>query len=156
MRLLLFQAGNDWYGIDAGCISEVIPYLAFKSIPGTPGYIPGLIQYRNSALPVLDITALITGVPTRPLYSSRIVIIDYTRSDEHKYKLGLLTEKATETIVCSEDMFHTPVVTADDSKYLGDIMTDERGIIQRIDIARLIPHDLAVRLFGETEVAGTE
>src|SRR6185295_4564617 len=65
MLLIIFQVGKDRYGIEAQQIEEILPLVEFKSVPRAPAGIVGILNYHGRPVPVLDLTELATGEPSR-------------------------------------------------------------------------------------------
>ena len=101
MLLLLFETHDGRYALDSKYIVEIIPLLRAKKIPSAPGYVAGMINYHGLPVPVLDICAMEGGEVSRPLYSTRIVLVPYTLDGEEKL-IGMIVERATDVIKCSE------------------------------------------------------
>ena len=84
MLLLLFETSDGRYALDSQHIVEIIPLLLPKKIPGAPGYVSGIINYRGQPVPVFDLCALAGGAPCRLYYSSRIILVHYPLADEQQ------------------------------------------------------------------------
>lgn len=146
MLLLLFQIGKDRFGLDVSQIIEVVPLVTFKKVHRTPKYVTGLFNYRGTMVPVIDLSALISGKPSLPLLSTRIILVNFINSDKH-HILGLIAERVTETIMFREEDFKPPVIESETTRYLGDIIPMEDGMIQRIKIENVLPEYLKKLLF---------
>jgi chemotaxis-related protein WspB len=151
MLLLIFYVGTERYGIDSRKIVEVIPLVTFKTVPHAPPYVAGLFNYRGSIVPVVDLTALIAAMPARPLLSTRIILVEYTAENGRRNTLGLLAERVTETVSCREEEFIPPGIVTGEGPYLGDILKDEEGMIQRIEVHAILPEELRQALFASVE-----
>ena len=57
----------------------------------------------------------------------------------HKGLLGLIAEKATETLRREPGEFVTSGVTNAGTPYLGPVVTDARGLIQWVEVGKLLP-----------------
>jgi len=147
MLLLQFQAGADRYGLDIGQIIEVSSMVSLRAVPHAPPEVAGTFNYRGTLTPVVDLTVLLTGSPSRPRMSTRIILITYQGEDSRSHILGLLAEAVTEMIDCTKESLQQPVVTVSGAPYLGDTMFDERGSIQVLDMERLLTRDLLFTLF---------
>lgn len=134
MLFLVFEIGNERYCLEVSRIIEITPMVIFKKIPHAPKYVSGLFNYRGTIVPVIDLSVMIAGKQSRPLFSTRIVLVDYVSDDKTHHILGLLAEKATETISCREEDFQPSGIEVDDAQYLGDVIFDESGMIQRLRI----------------------
>src|SRR5512137_142351 len=74
MLFLLFQLGKDRYALESSRVVEVLPYVQIKAVPDAPRGVAGLIAYRGQAVPVVDLSMLILGVPAPALLSTRIIV----------------------------------------------------------------------------------
>ncbi len=154
MLLLTFQAGGARYGLDASGIIEVLPAAELRPVPRAAVYIAGLLNYRGTIAPVLDLNALLTADPARIRLSSRIVIVDFPAADGAHRPLGLLAERAIETIHCRERDFQSPGIRAREAPFSGDVLVDAQGAVQKIDVGRLLPEELQQTLFSPPAANG--
>ena len=153
MLFLLFRLGLDRYALAAEQIVAVTPWLVLKAIPQAPLAVAGLCLYCGAPVPVLDLSALALGRPAVPLLSTRIVFVPYPHPDGEPRLLGLLAEGATQTLRLAESDFAPAGVRSAQAPWLGPVAVDGGGLIQRIDIADLLPPALRALLFSETEAA---
>jgi len=144
---LLVRIGADRYAIDAGNIVEVLPLVAIKRIPqSAPGF-AGIFDYRGAAVPAIDLTLLALGHEARDLLSTRIVIVNHPSGTGRSRTLGLIAEGATETMRIDEGDFIEFGVANGSVPYLGPVTRGSRGLIQRIEIDRLLPRSVQDVLF---------
>ncbi len=61
VRTLLFQVGKAVYGCDIAAVREIVPVRQATRLPGTPGYVDGLINLRGTILTVIDLGARLQG-----------------------------------------------------------------------------------------------
>ena len=157
MLFLLFHVGRERYCLEASKVIEVAPMVHFNTLPRVPAYVPGLVNYRGAVVPVIDLSAMLTGVMCRPLLSTRIILIDYVSIDKTHHTLGLLAEHVTETISCREDAFQPPGIEIGDARFLSGVIFTEEGMIQKVEVERILPEDVRMRLFrSERGEAGVE
>lgn len=148
MLLLIFHAGGARYGLDSTGIVEVLPAAALRPVPRTAACVTGLLNYRGAIVPVLDLTALLTGGAAKLRLSSRIVIVDFRDAGGAGHPLGLLAERATETVQCRESDFQPPGIRSVEAPYSGDILVDRDGMVQKVEIRKLLPVELQADLFA--------
>lgn len=153
MLLLQFRVGRERYGLDAAEVIEVVPRVTFREIPHADPAVAGLINYRGTPVPVIDVTALMTGEPSRPFFSTRIILADYPDRDGGRRVLGLMAEGVTETVLCAEEDFRPLGVGVADAPYLGDIRLHPEGTIVRVKVKDLLTPELQKALFAATEDA---
>ena len=153
MLFLLFQIGQDRYALEAGQVLEVLPLVHLKGIPGAPLSVAGMFNYHGASVPLIDLTQLALGQPSVARMSTRIILAHYLSDFGTKHLIGLLAEQVMETTQRPESDFVDSGVAAADSPYLGSVATGKSGIIQRIELNRLLPPGLRKQLFPEDAAA---
>ena len=138
MLMLLFYVGNDRYALAARQVVEVMSLVELKKLARSPKYLAGLLNYRDRVIPVIDLCQLLSGIPSRSYLSTRIIVINYAINKEKSSLLGLIAERVTETLDRQVNDLIEPVIKADTSVYLGEIITDEQGMIQCIQVESLL------------------
>ena len=84
---ILLRLGGSRYAVAMADVAEVAGVPAVTRMPGTPGWLSGVANWRGRILPVLDLRPLL-GAPTVPLATSaRLVVL--TRGD---VVVGVLAE----------------------------------------------------------------
>jgi len=153
MLLLIFQADGQTYGLDTRNVIEVAPYPECTPLPHAPAYVAGLATWRGRTVPVIDLSALIAGTPARPLLSTRLLVVEYATPDGHSHPLGLVAEKAVETIAFEETRREPQKVKIPDAPYLNGTAEHAGRLIQRLALDELLPASVRDLLFPESEAA---
>ena len=153
MLLLLFTLGNHRYGLEARQVIEVVPIAELKTIPRAPAYVAGLLNYRGAPIPVLDLTQMNQSYPSRICMSTRIILVSYRMDGATSRILGLMAERVTETAKKDPAEFVPTGVNTPDAPYLGSVTNDEHGMLQLMDIERLIPAEVRDLLFSPATAA---
>ena len=149
MLFILFQLGRDSYALDAAQVAEVLPLLQVKKIPRAPAGVAGVFTYHGVPVPVLDLSELALGRPAHPRLSTRLLLVHYPVATGPKRLLGLIAEKATETLRREPGDFVAAGVKSDGAPYLGPVVNDTRGLIQWIEVDKLLPASVRDVLFKE-------
>ncbi|MGP1680122.1 MAG: chemotaxis protein CheW [Burkholderiales bacterium] len=149
MLFLQFQLGQDRYVLDSSQVVEVLPLLGIKQIPQAPAGVVGAFNYRGKPVPVIDLSELTLGCPARRHMSTRIIIVLHPGGNGGLHLLGLIAERATETMQRDPADFADSGVVNDDAPYLGPVATDPNGLVQRIEVARLLPAAIRDVLFKQ-------
>ena len=149
MLLLVFQLGGDRYALEAAQVAEVLPLVGLKQIPQAPAGIAGVFNYRGAPVPVIDLSLLTLGKPARQRLNTRIVLVHYPGDDGATHLLGLIAERATETLRRERAAFETTGVVNDAAPYLGPVTTDARGLVQWIEAKQLLPTSVRDLLFKQ-------
>jgi chemotaxis-related protein WspB len=147
MLLLVFQLGGDRYALDVAAVNEVLPFVAVRPIPLAPEGIAGVFDYRGTPVPVVDLSALTLGRRAERNLSTRIVVVNYPDGAGETRHLGVIAEKATQTIRREAGDFSDAGVRSDGGAYLGPVTRDDAGLVQRVDVTRLLPASVRDALF---------
>jgi chemotaxis-related protein WspB len=145
---VLVQLGSDRYALPARDIVEVLPLVALKSLPGALRGVAGLLDYHGTAMPVVDLSALALGQPAALRVSTRLLIVRYLPPHGSERLLGLLAERTTEMIKWDPRDF-SPAEVSGGARFLGPVVHDPRGLIQRIEVSELLTPELRAALFPE-------
>jgi chemotaxis-related protein WspB len=150
MLFLLFQLGKDHYALDTGQVAEVLPLVHIKQIPQTPRGVAGAVNYRGAPVPVIDLSELMLGRPAQKCLSTRVILVHYPDESGENHLLGLIAERTTETLWRDPADFVASGVTNDGALYLGPMATDARGLIQWIEVHKLLPASVREVLFRQS------
>jgi chemotaxis-related protein WspB len=146
--VLVFTANGQSYGIDIGRIHEVVTLVTLRQLPHTPGCLAGLMDYHGSIVPVLDATLLIEERPSKPLLSTRIIIIRRKPDDDGTRFVGLLAEGVTETITCEDENIRPLRVRVADAPWLRELADAGSGPVQLIDVDSFVEHKVPESLLS--------
>lgn len=147
MLFLLFQLGPDRYALPARDIVEVLPLVALKTLPRAAPGVAGLVNFRGAAVPVIDLSALALGQPAQSRVSTRLLVVRYAPPRGGEHLLGLVAERATETLQRTPEDFQPTGVDQGIARWLGPVVRDPRGLIQRVDVAAMLTEELHAALF---------
>lgn len=145
MLYVIFHLGEERYALPATHVAEVLPLVEIRRVPQAPRGVAGVFNRRGALVPLLDMNEIVLGSPARQWLSSRILLVKDPVEGQH---CGLLVERATETIRRDPAQFLTSSVESPTAPFLGPISTDESGMVQRIELDRLLSPQLRSQLFG--------
>jgi chemotaxis-related protein WspB len=148
MLLLQFQAGKKQYGLDVSRVIEVIPMVVFRTLPHADPVVAGIFNYRGTMVPVIDLTFRLIGEYSRPLFSTRVILVDYPGRDGEHHVLGLMAERVTETVFYSEEDLMPAGIKVMEAPCLGELIPHAGGWIQRVAVERLLSPMLQESLFA--------
>jgi chemotaxis-related protein WspB len=149
MLFLVFQLGVDRYAIEAAQVVEILPVVNVKQLPRAPRGVSGLFDYHGGAVPLIDLAELALGKPAKKWMSTRIILTNYRDPDGHSRLFGLLAERATETMQGRDEDFTDPGLGVFDAPYLGGVLSDRAGIIQRVQVQHLLAQTVGSHLFQQ-------
>jgi chemotaxis-related protein WspB len=146
MLFLLFQLGESRYALDARQVAAVLPLVAVVQIPQSPPALAGILNYRGAPVPVIDLSQVLLGRPALRRLHTRMVLVHYPDGSGTTHLLGLIAERATETLHRDATEFTASGVSL---PHLGPVATDQRGLAQRIEIDQLLPASVRDLLFRQ-------
>jgi chemotaxis-related protein WspB len=149
MLFILFQIGRDRYALPARSIIEVLPLVNLKRVPCAPVGVAGVLNYHGAPVPVIDLNEMLLGEPATQRLSTRIILVMYPLDSEHRHSLGLIAEHATNMVQRSIQDFIETGVESDDARFLGRVANDTGGLIQWIEVERLLTSEVRDVLFRE-------
>jgi chemotaxis-related protein WspB len=146
MLFLLMQLDGDRYAVDIAQVAEVLPLVTLRAVPRAPLGLAGIVDYGGSPVPVIDLSQLLANRAANRRLNTRLVIVHYT-AGESRHLLGLIAERATETMRRDPKDFQDSGVTSASPPHLGPVALDSAGPVHWIDVDRLLPALLADSLF---------
>lgn len=147
-----FVVGNNRFVLPAANVIGIVPLATLHDIPRAPDYVAGILNYHGLSVPVVDMTKLMSGTNTEFRLSARIVLLKINVVDQPDNIVGLLAEKVTEVMRFFESDFKNSGIKNNKAKYLGDVITDENGILQRLIVSELLPQAAKKMLFDSVEL----
>ena len=149
MLFILFQIGPDRYALSASGIIEVLPLTNLKRIPGAPTGVAGVLNYHGTPVPVIDLNEMTLAEPAARRLSTRIILVRYPLEAQRPHPLGLIAEHATNMVRRSTQDFVDTGVESEKAPYLGRVVNDAGGLIQWIEVERLLTPEVRDVLFRE-------
>lgn len=148
MLFLIFELGDDRYAIDAREVVEILPLVYTKQLPHAPVGVAGLFNYRGSPVPAIDLKELAFGEPAGRRLSTRLLLVRYPGADGSHALVGLIVERVTRTARHDAHEFMPSGVRNTRAPYLGPVLVDSDGMLQRIEIGVLLPASTRDLLFA--------
>ncbi|MUH01866.1 chemotaxis protein CheW [Scytonema sp. UIC 10036] len=152
MLLLLFNIGTNSYAIESSHVVEVIPRVAYREVHHVPKYVTGLFNYRGAIVPVIDLCHLIRGTPSQTHLSTRVIMVSYPCKNNTLQYVGLMAERVVKTLNKPKTEFIPSGLQAHEVPYLGEMIMDEKGMIQHIHLERLFINLRQINLLEPEEV----
>lgn len=148
MLFLLFRIGEDRYVLDVSRVTEVLPLVTIKALPGAPHGVSGAFNYRGTPTPVIDLNLLAIGKPAHHRLSTRLIIVRYCGESGRTQPLALIAEHATDMLRRDPSDFLPSGISGGATSYLGPVAPDRNGLVQWVEPERLLPpavHDALFR-----------
>jgi chemotaxis signal transduction protein len=151
MTHILFEISGDPYAFPANRIERIIPFVNARALPHAPEFVLGLLNYRKTSVPLLDLGELLGGGPTKSALSTRIMLTRFIDPDSSSPKglLGLLAPSIVETIHIDQSTLKPKGIKIDRAPYLGSVAATDKGLIQVLELESILTETLKQSLFDE-------
>lgn len=135
-KYLIFQIGDEEYGIGILKVREIICMMPMNKLPRAPKYYKGVINLRGKVIPIIDLKILFETASAKGFGNRCIIIID--RNGCHP--VGMIVDSVAEVLfISSGDVQETPYFgDGEDTEYILGIARTDSGIRTLIDIDRLL------------------
>jgi len=140
MLHVLCRIGRDEYAIAAESIERVLPYAALKAVPGAPAGIAGLLNYRGHSVPIVDLSAALTGTPSSLLLTTRILLCPLAESTSGR--IGLVAEDVSRT----EHIGNSQPAGARGAACLKELCLANGTFVQKLEVPEILPKGLLASL----------
>lgn len=129
LEVLEFRLASERYAVETRHIDGVHPLRDLTPLPGTPSFIPGIVNVRGRILPVLDLKKLFE-LPEPGLTDLHQIVV--VRG--HDMELGLLADviSGVRTVAASALQPSLPTLTGIRADYLKGV-TEERLVVLDLD-----------------------
>ena len=138
MLALAFRAGDLRLALPTAAVVEVSTRRALRPLALAPPSVIGLLAFRGTLTPVVDLCRLLLGRDCAPLRSSRIIVIALPGKDGQRL-LGLLAEDVLEMLPIAATI---PGLRLPGAPFLGEHLADHPQLPQLLDPAALLPEEL--------------
>jgi purine-binding chemotaxis protein CheW len=132
LELLEFRLASERYAVESRFVQEVHPLRDLTPLPGTPPFVPGIVNVRGQILPVYDLKKLF-DLPEPGLTDLHRVL--HVRG--HDMELGLLADVIVSVHMIAADSLQAslPTLTGIRAEYLKGITADR---IVVLDLDRIL------------------
>jgi purine-binding chemotaxis protein CheW len=141
-KYLTFSLGNEAYGIEIKCVTEIIGIQPFTVVPELPDYIRGIINLRGKIIPVMDVRLRFK----KPFmeYNDRtcIVVIDM-----NGINMGLIVDSVSEVhSIQGSDIVPPPDFNKAGNRYIKGVGKVNNEVELLLDCDKLLNDDEAEQL----------
>lgn len=137
MLYMLFRLENTSYIINSKHVIDIFPKIQLIKIPHISSLYEGVINYGEEMIPVVDMNYLINNKPSSNLLHTRIILTEYEQAAK-RVRVGLIAEKATETIIADPGNFAKSRLNIPSLPFITDVYLKGKDIFYLLEIDKLI------------------
>ncbi|MGE5589056.1 MAG: chemotaxis protein CheW [Bacillota bacterium] len=133
-QVVVFQLGDEFYGVDIGLVRGVEALSSITRIPRTPPYIRGVINLRGRVIPVVDLK-LRLGLPAQAAADSKIAVIEADGQT-----VGVMVDGVSEVAAISPEDVDPPSAVSGgvDVEYILGVARRGDRLITLLDLTRAL------------------
>ncbi len=127
IRVVTFQLGGEEFGLDVMRVFEVLPVPELRPVPNSPEFVEGVVEMRDSIVPVIDMRKRFSLPPRDGDIPARLLVV--ALDDD---RVGLIVDNVPGVVPFPEDAVSPPpdFFKGLAGRYLeGLIKHDERLVI---------------------------
>jgi purine-binding chemotaxis protein CheW len=135
MQLVSFRLAQEEYGIEITKVQEIILMGEITRVPQTPDYIKGLINLRNTVIPIVDLR-LRFGLDQEPVGDeTRIMVVNVQGKT-----IGIIVDAVSEVLRISGDQIAPPppTVAGLGQEYLTGLVKLDKRLLIMLDIDKIL------------------
>lgn len=134
IKILVFKLRNEFYATDIMEVERILGYEEPTSLPDSPSFLEGVINYENSVLPIINLIDKFKLKKEESLDKKIIVV------KRENGKFGILVDSVSEVINILEDEIKNPnsLSTLISQKYIKGLIKKKESIIIMLDLEKVL------------------
>ncbi len=138
-QLVVFRLGQEEYAIDILGVKEIIKYPKTVKLPNTPDFVEGIVNYRDSVIPILDLNRRFKLGGKETGDSTRVIIVNIGGTGDRQ--VGFMVDQVEEVLRLKTECIQEPPETVSrgmDRQYIRGVGKLEGRLIIILDIERVL------------------
>ncbi len=143
MQLVSFSLAEEEYGIEITKVQEIILVGEITRVPQTPNFIKGLINLRNTVIPIVDLRMRFGMSSTAPSDETRIVVVNVNGRT-----IGIIVDAVSEVLRISNEQIAPPppTVAGLGRDYITGLAKLDQRLLILLDIEKLLTSEEVAEL----------
>lgn len=137
-QYVVFMLGKEEYGIDIMNVREIVPHQACIKVPNAPSFISGIMNYRGTVIPIIDLKKRFNLSDSEVDGNTRIIVINLKEK-----QVGFIVDEASQTVRLQDNEIDpTPdIVAGVDRKYITGVGKLDSRLIILIDLEKVLTEE---------------
>jgi purine-binding chemotaxis protein CheW len=133
-QLVIFALGSEDFGVPIDQVKEIIRFTSITSIPKAPPAVLGVINLRDSIIPVISLRERF-GFPIQEIDNDTRIVV----SDVGGQIMGFVVDAVTEVLRISDESVQPPPgnTAGVDSRFISGIGRIEDRLVIVLDLAQV-------------------
>lgn len=135
LQLVSFRLAQEEYGIEITKVQEIILMGEITRVPQTPEYIKGLINLRNTVIPIVDLRLRFALAQEEISDETRIMVVNVQGKT-----IGIIVDAVSEVLRISPEQIAPPppTVAGLGQEYLTGLVKLDKRLLILLDIDKIL------------------
>lgn len=135
---LTFRVGNELYAVNTQYVISIIEMKPLTRIPETPNYIEGVINFRGTALPVLNLHVIL-GSPKKAITPETAIVINELTFENSSLQVGMIVDSLTGVFnYNTAEILPAPEISQQQRKWIEGLVQNNETFTQILNLKALI------------------
>lgn len=155
IQIVTFEMSGEEYALPIEEIQEIIRFAEPTVIPDVPDYVKGIVNLRDSVLPIIDLRLMLGLEATNVDEFTKVIVLNCSGM-----KIGFVVDRIYEVLRIEKSRIDKPpsLISGDDAKRIKGIIKMDERVILLLDSTALVPEEISslssVEEKGEKEKGG--
>ncbi len=143
--------GPEIFAVPVGCVIEILAMRELFRVPDAPGFLAGLTDVREQAVPVIDLRRKLSMPSAEVTHQTRIIVLE-VMAGGRRLVVGLIADRVIEVITLQpQQIGPAPQIgTAWGSGYIAGIARHGSAFVIVFDMERLFSSAEIVHMAPDT------
>lgn len=139
MQLLSFHLGGNLYGINITMVQEIRVVGNIRTLPNTPDYVIGVLDFRNSMVPVLDLRKMF-NYDHREIDNQTVLIVVNVEVDEQQVLIAIIVDSVSDVVdITQEQLKKSPALNEGiNTEYMRGMFKHDDKIVVVMDLEAVV------------------
>ncbi len=135
-QYVVFKLGKSEFGIDIMNVQEINAYEESTSMPNSPDFIEGVLNYRGNVIPIINLKQRLHLGNYEVGKDTRIIVVNVDNKE-----VGFIVDEASQTLSMSQDRIdEAPSFTGGvDKRFITGVgKIDDKRLLIIIDLMKIL------------------
>jgi purine-binding chemotaxis protein CheW len=151
-KIVIFRLGDDLFGAAVQSVERVVRYTRGRTLPDVPPWVDGVIEYRSTVIPQLDLRRRFELPESAPNASTRVLVVNADGN-----WIGIMVDAVLEVAGYDESQLSAPpsLFRGLAGEYLKGLVRHGERLVVLLDVERVVSATERLRLEqAMAEIAG--
>jgi purine-binding chemotaxis protein CheW len=138
VKILIFSINGEYYATDIMEVERILGYEEPTTLPDSPMFVDGVINYEGSILPVISLTKKFNLSKGDKKGEAKIIV-----SKHYENKIGIIVDVVSEVRDVSEKNIETPpqIVAGISNRYIKGLIKINGKIIIFLNLGAILTEE---------------